>query len=134
MKNYNNERFAHPYHLWEDYHNGMYEDEISLDRINKAKNILGNPKECKRTMQRVLKEWKYASETNLLTDIKFSFSGDRAWLGAACCSIECGCNVAEVRNAWWLLTDEQRDTANAIADKLIEEYQHQYFDYQLTLF
>ncbi len=128
MKRIVDSKYAHPYHLWEDYLNGMFEDDITLERVEIAKSILGEPDKCREAMKRVLAEWKYAPETNLLSDVKFRFSGNRAWLGAACCNIQAGCTVSEVRNAWWLLTDEQRNTANGIADELISEYKSRYFN------
>lgn len=133
MSSFNN-KFAHPYWLWEDYQNGMFNDEMTQDGIKKAMKVLGNPDECRKAMKRVLDEWQYVSQTVLLTDIKFEWSSNRSWLGASCCCIQCGCTQNEVRNAWWLLTDEQRDIANKIADDLIDEYRNQYLDYQMKLF
>lgn len=120
-------KYAHPYNLWEDYLNGMFKDDIRYEKVTKAIYILGNPKKCRKAMERVLTEWKYAPQTNLLSDVKFRFSGNRAWLGAACCNIEEGCTVSEVRNAWWLLTEEQRNIANQIADELILNYKKRFF-------
>ena len=129
-----NKKYAHPYWKWEDYLNHMYDDDIRLDKVKGVIKILGNKKQCERTMKRVLTEWKYAPETNLLSDVTFQYVSDRAWLGAACCNIEIKATVSEVRNGWWRLTDEQRDAANMIADRLIEEYRNQFFDHQLSLF
>lgn len=127
-------KYSHPYHLWEDYQNGMFLDDINPQRVKRAVEILGNEKQCEKAMKRVLSEWKYAPETNLLSDVEFRWSSDRSWLGAACCNIEAQCTISEVRNAWWLLSDEQRDTANRIADQLVEEYTNQFFNCQLSMF
>ncbi len=127
MRKKTDSKYAHPYHLWEDYKNGMFGDDIRPAKVARAKQILGDPQLCRKAMERVLTEWKYAPETNLLSDVKFKFSGARSWLGAACCNIESGCTISEVRNAWWLLTDEEREMANIIADELMEEYRNHYF-------
>lgn len=128
MKRKVDSKYAHPYHKWEDYHNGMFEDDITPARVEKCIHVLGNPDECRKAMNRVLTEWKYATETNLLSDVKFKFSGSRSWLGAACCNIECGATISEVRNAWWLMTEEQRKIANIIADELMNEYRSRHFE------
>lgn len=126
-KNKVDNKYAHPYHLWEDYLNGMFNDDIRYEKVQSAISILGEPERCRNAMNRVVTEWKYATQTNLLSDVKFRFSSNRSWLGAACCNIQDGCTISEVRNAWWLLTEEQRDVANEIADEIIAEYKNKFF-------
>ena len=117
--------YAHPYWLWEDWQNGMYDDLCRYEYVQKAIEVLGDPEKCKKAMERVIAEWKYSAETNLLSDVKQDFVGDNAWMGAACCSIECKCTVSEVRNAWWRLTEQQRRKANNIADRIISRFKNQ---------
>ena len=114
------ERIFHHYDKWEDFHNGMY-DEDSNDRkkrVELAASILGIPETCEKAMRMVIETWTIACEVNLSN----AEINRRAWLGQAACSIYAGVHEDETREAWGMLTIEQRTTANAIATRLIKAW------------
>lgn len=67
----------------------------------------------------MLRDWPLAAEHNL-TDRS---QNRRAWVGQATCCHEDRVPESETRAAWWLLSTEQQAAANAVADKVIEEWE-----------
>ena len=114
------DRIWHHYELWEDYHNGMYNESRDgrPERVQRAAEILGDPVVCERAMRQVVETWPKATEFNLSN----AEINRRAWLGQACCSCYAGIHEDEVREAWGLLTNEQRVRANIIATVVIKEW------------
>lgn len=104
----------HPYSVWEGFLNGMYEPckEGRKERVFIAAGLLANPDELKEAMIRVTKEWVNETE-HVLTDATVSH---RAWLGQSACNIYADCKEDETREAWGLLTEQQRKAANMVAD------------------
>lgn len=111
-----------PYTEWEDFLSGMYRDAVSEDRqklTQAAAALLCDQHLLVAAMRSVTTEWRVAAEANLHEP-----PNNRAWLGqAACCY---AANVPEelTRAAWGLLTDDQRHTANRIADRVIDEWKY----------
>lgn len=114
------ERIFHHFSKWEDYHNGMYAESKNgrKERVLKAAYILGNPTICREAMEKVVSEWEISAECNLSN----AEINRKAWLGQAACSCYAGIHEDETREAWGLLTDEQRKTANAIAIEIIKKW------------
>lgn len=113
-------RIYHHYNLWEDYHAGMY-DEIKYGRkkrVEKAAYILGTPEICKQAMEKVISEWKIATEYNLSN----AEINRKAWLGQAACSCYANIHEDETREAWGLMTEQQRIKANQIAASIIKKW------------
>lgn len=110
----------HPYEKWEDYRNGMYnEDKVGRkERVLIAKLILTNPQLLEECMRRVVKEWKYATEHNLTNPS----INHQAFLGQCACSIYGKVHEDETREAWNTLSNEERYVANYIADKVYESW------------
>lgn len=118
------ERIFYHYSLWEDYHNGMY-DECKYgraERVQQAAQILGNPDICRKAMEKVIDEWKICVEFNLSN----AEINRKAWLGQAACSCYANIHEDETREAWGLLTEEQRKKANSIANIIINKWLRQY--------
>lgn len=112
-------RIYHPYWLWEDYHFGMYGKPLKRDLSNKVIECLGNEKNCKKYMLKVIEEWKYTCEYHLTNT-----SINRvAWLGQATMCLYAGLKEQETRNAWWILNEDQRLKANEIAKEVINEWE-----------
>lgn len=129
------ERIFHHYDKWEDYHAGMY-DEDKTDRqkrVFRAARILGSPILCRRAMEKVIAEWKIATEYNLSN----AEINRKAWLGQAACCCFAGIHEDETREAWGLLSDRERVQANMIASDIIkrwlQEHEHEN-DKQMTFF
>lgn len=131
------EQVFHHYEMWEDYQCGMYDElkEGRANRVELARDLLKNPVVCERWMREVIKRWKVATE-QVFSNVH---QNRKAWLGQAACCLYAGVKEDETREAWWLLTDEERNTANAIAETVIEDWENErlpsmpkqtFFDFQ----
>lgn len=114
------ERIFHHFSLWEDYHAGMYDESKDgrTERVKKAAEILGSPSVCREAMEKVVSEWKFATEYNLSN----AEINRKAWLGQAACSCYAGIHEDETREAWGIMTDDQRKEANRIAAEIIKRW------------
>lgn len=114
------DRIFHHYNLWEDYHNGMYDEckEGRAERVKQAAHILGTPQICREAMEMVIAEWELATEYNLSN----AEINRKAWLGQAACCCYAGIHEDETREAWGIMTEAQRVDANNIAAELIKEW------------
>ena len=124
----------HNYTLWEDYKAGMYDppciESVSTgvttnERIELARVCLSNPTLCDEYMKKVIDTWKYATE-QVLTD---KSCNRRAWLGWSACNLYANCKQEETCQAWWLLTEKERNKANKIADKYIKIFEKSHEDF-----
>ena len=113
-------RIFHQYQEMEDFKNGMYRENKNdrNERVKRACEILGDKETCRKAMETVVSKWKNATEYNLSND-KIN---KKAWLGQACCSIYANVHEDETREGWGLLTDNQREQANKIANEIITNW------------
>ena len=114
------ERIFHHYTKWEDFHAGMYDEcrDGRKERVQKAAHILGTPSICRKAMEKVVSEWKIATEYNLSN----AEINRKAWLGQAACSCYAGIHEDETREAWGIMTESQRTEANRIAASIIRKW------------
>lgn len=139
----NIEQRFYRYELWEDYQSGMYNSPClssidtkatSEERIEKAIECLSDEKICREYMEKVVSEWKIATE-QVLTNPE---SNGRAWLGQCACFMYGGCHDEETRKAWVMLKSSVQKAANKIADQVIHgwlsEFSKQCSNYQMTIF
>ena len=129
------ERIFHHYQKWEDFHAGMYDESRDgrAERVAGAARILGTPDICRKAMEKVVAEWKVATEYNLSN----AEINRKAWLGQAACSCYAGIHEDETREAWGILTPDQRVEANRIAAEIIKRWlaeAERETDLQLTIF
>jgi hypothetical protein len=89
------------------------------DYLDRAVKFTGDHELYGSWMMKVLDSWPRSCEHNL-TDMNIN---RRAWVGHAACCLAFGCPEDIVREAWGLLTQEQRDLANGVADLAIAEYE-----------
>ena len=120
------ERVFYHYEQWEDYKNRMYDRPetgiTSEERIQKAIECLSDETICLENMRKVVREWPIGTE-QVLTNRS---QNRKAWLGWCACFMYGGCHDEETRKAWNIMTDEARKSANAIAEKVIKEWEAQY--------
>ena len=125
----------HHYEKWEDFQHGMYDEvkEGRNERVQQAKELLINTDELYIQMKRVAEEWKYACEQTFTQNFNH-----QAFLGQCACNIYAGIKEDETREAWGLLTNEQRYKANKVADRVYDEWLKKYEEnkpnYQTPLF
>ena len=114
------ERIFHHYSKWEDFHAGMYDESKDgrAERVTAAAKILGTPSICRKAMEKVIAEWPVATEYNLSN----AGINRKAWLGQAACSCYGGIHEDETREAWGVMTPEQRTEANRIAAEIIKKW------------
>ena len=119
-------RIYHPYQSWEEVPYGMYRMDIeSLERddlVNEAIYLLSNPDKLKLYMQFTIAEWPNSTEHNMTNPSR----NKQAWLGQAACCLFAKVPEECTKQAWSMLTDEQREAANAVADDVIENWRKSY--------
>lgn len=117
------DRVWHHFEEWECVRAGMYVPmEPSEERVARAVSVLGVAHECDRAMRQVAERWP-VSVAQVFSD---TARNRRAWLGRACVCEATGLPEAVTRVAWYMLTLLQQDTANAIADAVIGEWEVAY--------
>ena len=90
-----------------------------IELLEKARVFTGDASLYGSWMMRVTVEWPISCEQNL----GFTGQNRQAWVGHAACCMAINCPEDVTRSAWWLLTQEQRDAANAVADEAIEAWE-----------
>ena len=118
-------RVYHPYHLWEEYHAGMWIVTAGEKRKEHAKasaDLMRDPEAFFQAMMKAVNDWPISCEVNLTA----SSINQRAWLGHAGCCIAAGSPEDCTRLGWHMLTEEEQDNANAAADRAIEEWARRY--------
>lgn len=111
-----------PYTEWEDFQAGMYRDAHSSERepmTELAASLLSDANRLVAAMRSVTVEWRLSAEANL-----HELPNNRAWLGQAACCYTSGVPEELTRAAWGRLTDQQRITANRVADQVIDEWRY----------
>lgn len=113
-------RIYNHYSTWEDWKSGILEtnfNEKDTELLTyKAKSLLCNPKEFYNIGIKVISEWVFSAEQNLSN----SSRNRQAWIGQACCCYKYKVPEYITKYAWRLMTFEQQEEANAIADDIIK--------------
>ena len=117
------ERVWLPIDQWEEVPANMW-GEVANKRLYLQRAVIftGNHRLYGRYMQRVTREWPNSC-VNALTDYNLN---RRAWIGHAACALALRCPEDITRQAWGLLTDEQRTLANRQADRAICAWEMRY--------
>lgn len=116
-------RVYHPVSSWEEVASGMYSDVTDKKAwLEKAVRFTGDHVLYGQAMMRVINEWPVSCE-NALTDSNIN---QKAWVGHAACALEFNCPEDIVREAWGMLSDEQRILANKQADRAIRQWRADY--------
>lgn len=117
------QKLYHPYWLWEDYLNGMYNKscENETDLIRKSELILSDQKLFADIIQKIQTEWKVSTAENMSNKNQ----NRRAWLGAAACNYYANTPEYVTRIAWANLTPIQQMEANKVADLFIIRYERE---------
>ena len=90
--------------------------------LQRAEIFTGNHRLYGRYMQQVTVKWPNSC-INALTDYNLN---RKAWIGHAACALALRCPEDITRQAWGLLTDEQRILANRQADRAIQSWEMRY--------
>jgi hypothetical protein len=112
-----------PIDQWEEIKANMWGDVPNRSRwLERAVIFTGNHRLYGRFMQRVVREWPNSCR-NALTDANLN---RRAWIGHAACALALRCPEDITRQAWGLLTHDQRQMANRQADRAIHAWELRY--------
>lgn len=113
--------FFADYHVWEDYINGMYQNQnystVEID-MNSAIEMLTNGLLFSETIDAVFLHWEIATKVNLTN----ANCNKRAWTGAASCSYKFKVPEIVTRLAWGKLSNADQKKANIIAQRKINEW------------
>ena len=112
-----------PVDQWEEIGFNMW-GEVSDRRLflQRAVTFTGNHRLYGQYMQRVTNEWPNSC-LNALTDYNLN---RKAWIGHAACALALRCPEDITRQAWGLLTNEQRILANRQAERVIHAWEVRY--------
>jgi hypothetical protein len=102
----------------------LSKDKNIEDLYKNVIHILGDEINCYNAMNRVINEWVISCEQNL-SNITIN---RKSWLGWAACSIQSKIPEIITRKAWFLLSLEQQEMANKIADDIIKKWEERYLD------
>lgn len=111
-------RVFHPYENWEDFKHGMYRmpgTQDSTHSVVLSKGLLQCPAQFYLVAFQMIQDWTIAAETNLSNRSR----NRQAWIGQASCCFNHNASESQTKEAWWMLTDEQRQAANDVADEII---------------
>lgn len=112
-------RKYHHYTKWEDFHNWLYEFwDLTEEKREKCFELLTNLQVLEVYMKKVVDEWINSAEQQMTNPSR----NKQAWLWQASCCMYCWANEDNVKEVWKMLTDEQQEEANLIADKVILYY------------
>jgi hypothetical protein len=109
----------HPYWEWECYQFGMWGSRKRSEyKIKECKQLLANETACRAAMQKAINKFSKSAEHHLT-----KHTGKRPWLGQAACVVVLSATEVETRIAWNdLLSDDERNMANRIADQVFWEW------------
>ena len=112
-----------PIDTWEEIGFNMW-GEVANRRLflQRAVIFTGNHRLYGRYMQLVTVVWPNSC-INALTDYNLN---RKAWIGHAACALALRCPEDITRQAWGLLTNEQRILANRQADRAIQSWEMRY--------
>lgn len=114
-------RIYYPYHLWEDFQNGLYITKVDNHEylISKSIELLSNAELFHEIGFKMISNWTISAAVNL-TNLE---QNRKSWLGQASCCYYAKCPEFITCEAWMMLTDKQRKLANNVANKLIKDYE-----------
>ena len=112
-----------PVDTWEEINFNMWGEVVNRRLcLQRAIIFTGNHRLYGRYMRRVTLEWPNSC-INALTDYNLN---RKAWIGHAATALALRCPEDITRQAWGLLTDEQRILANRQADRAIQSWEVRY--------
>lgn len=90
-----------------------------MNRVQSCARLLANPVACREAMEKAVSDFPISAEQHLTKQL-----GRRPWIGQAACCAEIGATEEETRIAWnFYMKPEEQDSANAIADDVIAEWE-----------
>lgn len=119
------EQIFHPFNKWECNQLGMYKKTCFMDdhkMIQDCMELLGCPEWLYEAMSMVTHGWFYSCEHFLSNTAR----NRQAYLGQAACCLVHGAPEYLTKQAWGMLTEDQRIAANKIADEVLEVWEEKH--------
>ena len=117
----NTKRHYINYLEWEDFRAGMWgklQKSEEPEMIERSIEFTGNHLIYGQAMMEVIWAWP----RTMLHNLTNSSLNKRAFLGHCACCFKIKCPEYLTRQAWWELSQRQRDLADDIADKTINHW------------
>jgi len=114
-------RIYHPYHKWEDYTAGFYENcsgEQKQQHILKVKEMFNSKILTQKFMMLVVEKWRYSCEHNLTNESMNKI----AYIGQGACCLYAGIPSTVTMEAWSLLSEKVQERANKQAKKILNDW------------
>jgi hypothetical protein len=119
-------RVYHHYEKWEEYKCGMWRQIHGQERVAMlitVETFMRDTAAFRLGMFRAISEWPFSCEDKLTC----RSLNQQAWIGHAACCIAVGSPEEVTRCAWWNLSQDEQDRANAAATEAIQEWRKRYF-------
>lgn len=118
-------RVVHPWHKWECYRDGFYNDNTLTKEENEKlyMSYFDNTKKFERDMRKITRKWKHSCEHFLLNPT----INRVAWIGQACVYVDRGV-PRKYKYSYNMLSTEVKNRNNEAAKRFINEFQAQYTD------
>jgi len=116
-------RVFHHHDRWEDHQAGLYalRYDNPTEGAELARTLLADTEGLWAAMSAVTREWPRSSEVQL----SHTSQNRQAWLGQAACCFVHGVPDDVTKQGWHMLTADQQDAANGVADQVIAEWESQ---------
>lgn len=114
-------RIYHPWHKWEDYRAGFYDNctgETKQQKEFLVVEMFSNQKETTRCMFWIVNNWKYSCEHNLTN----SSMNKIAYIGQAACCYYGNIPSTITMSMWSKLPKNVQESANSIAEKALNHW------------
>tara|TARA_R110000868_G_scaffold280617_2_gene540996 strand:+ start:273 stop:668 length:396 start_codon:yes stop_codon:yes gene_type:complete len=118
------ERIYHRYEYWECYKAGFFKNVSGAEKTKLSKKVIElfeNSEKTELFMNKVINEWQYSCEHNL-TNLALNRV---AWLGQSACCLFNKIPYSITMENWRFVSEEKRNLACEIAEKIIENYEIQ---------
>jgi hypothetical protein len=113
---------------WEDWTARLYDPRLEDGPRDDSVALLSDPDRFREAAVEMLREWPASAVHNL----EHLWSGRNSWLGQATCCYSHGATGNETRAAWGLMSNADRDAANAVAVSVREEWERSRRDAQTS--
>jgi hypothetical protein len=100
--------------------------ERIAEHVGLSADLLKDTDALRTAMMDVVREWPIATSQNLSN----LSANRRSWLGQAACCMAHGSPELMTCQAWWTLTEAERDAANAVATEVISRWEQGVSDAQ----
>lgn len=122
----------HPYHLWEDYKAGFYDNctgDIKKQKENLVIEMFNDASLTEKYMNRVIDDWFYSCQHNLTNESMNKI----AYIGQGACCIFAAIPSTITMSMWSKLDKKVQERSDKIAEKVLNKWLKRNRNIQLCL-